>query len=97
MANIQIRLPDDLKLDAEAIFSDIGLSTSEAIRLFLKQSINCGGLPFQPQTRQMTRETMLAFKEVDQNLDTLKKYNNARSPAVLLLAENVPNKFAASL
>jgi DNA-damage-inducible protein J len=75
MANIQIRLPEDVKLDAEAIFSDMGISISEAIRLFLKQSINCGGLPFQPRTRQITEETRLSFKEAEDNLEGLKKYH----------------------
>ena len=50
MANetIQIRVSRELKEEAETVFKSIGLKTSEAIRLFLQQSINNGGLPFQP-------------------------------------------------
>lgn len=46
MTTMQIRVDDDLKAQAEAVFADIGLDTSSAIRLFLKQTVNEGTLPF---------------------------------------------------
>ncbi len=62
-ANINIRLSESLKADAEAMFSDMGISLSEAIRLFIKQSLNCGGMPFTPHARIPNTETITAFKE----------------------------------
>lgn len=47
MATIQIRVDDSLKQRADALFADIGLDTSSAIRLFLKQSVNLGCIPFE--------------------------------------------------
>ena len=47
MATIQIRVDDSLKQRADALFSDIGIDTSSAIRLFLKQSVNLGRIPFE--------------------------------------------------
>ncbi|MEM9340031.1 MAG: type II toxin-antitoxin system RelB/DinJ family antitoxin [Bacteroidota bacterium] len=35
MATIQTRIDDVLKAQSEALFKDMGLSTTEAIRLFL--------------------------------------------------------------
>jgi DNA-damage-inducible protein J len=48
MANntIQTRVPATLKQDAEALFAGMGLKLSTAIRMFLQQSVNEGGLPF---------------------------------------------------
>ncbi len=48
MANISIRVPDDIKQQASALFSDLGLDMTTAINLFLRQSIHDGGLPFRP-------------------------------------------------
>lgn len=46
MANMNIRVADELKQQAEIIFSEFGLSTSSAITVFLKQVVRVGGLPF---------------------------------------------------
>ena len=45
---VQSRVSPELKAQAEAIFTALGLSTSDAIRMFLQQAVNTGGLPFQP-------------------------------------------------
>ena len=47
MATIQIRIDDQLKSEAEAVFSAIGIDTTTAIRAFLKQSVLHRGLPFE--------------------------------------------------
>jgi DNA-damage-inducible protein J len=44
--NIQVRVDQALKSEAEKLFSDIGLDMPTAIRLFLKQSIIKNGIPF---------------------------------------------------
>ena len=48
MANINVRVPDDIKQQAANVFSDLGLDMSTAINLFLRQSIRQNGLPFRP-------------------------------------------------
>jgi DNA-damage-inducible protein J len=67
MANdtVTARIDPELKSEAEGIFKAIGLRTSEAIRLFLQQCVNTGGLPFQPQTKQPNTETLAAIKELE--------------------------------
>jgi len=45
-ANIQIRVDQTLKTEAEKLFSDLGLDIPTAVRLFLKQSLINNGLPF---------------------------------------------------
>ncbi|AEF84065.1 addiction module antitoxin, RelB/DinJ family [Treponema primitia ZAS-2] len=43
---IQVRLDTELKKDAESLFSDLGLDTPSAIRLFLKKAVAHNGIPF---------------------------------------------------
>ena len=43
---IRARIEPELKRQAEALFSQLGLSTTEAIRLFYKQATLQRGLPF---------------------------------------------------
>ena len=50
MANISIRVPDEIKKQASEVFSDLGLDMSTAINMFLRQSIKSNGLPFRPVT-----------------------------------------------
>ncbi|MCB0109391.1 MAG: type II toxin-antitoxin system RelB/DinJ family antitoxin [Caldilineaceae bacterium] len=62
---IQSRVKPELKQEAEAIFDAIGLSMGDAIRLFLQQSVNIGGLPFQPMVKQPNAETLAALDELE--------------------------------
>ncbi len=66
MANetVQSRVKPELKAEAEALFSAMGMSTAEAIRIFLQQSVNMGGLPFQPSARQPNAATLDAMNEL---------------------------------
>lgn len=47
MANLNIRIDDNLKKQAEIVVSDLGLTLSSATTLFLKQVIRCNGIPFE--------------------------------------------------
>lgn len=47
MANINIRIDDNLKKDAENLFNDLGLNMTTATTMFLKQCLYCHGLPFE--------------------------------------------------
>jgi DNA-damage-inducible protein J len=48
MANLQIRLDDSLKDQAQAVVQDMGLDLSAAVRIFLAQVVKENGLPFRP-------------------------------------------------
>ena len=62
---VQARVSPELKQEAEAVLSDIGLSTADAIRVFLKQVVNSGGLPFQPTAKIPSAETREAIMELE--------------------------------
>ena len=69
---IQARISQELKDEAEAIFAAIGLKTSDAIRMFLTQSVNDNGLPFKPRARTPNKETIQAMEEDPKSLKTHK-------------------------
>ncbi len=48
-ATISMRIDDQLKSEVETIFHQIGLTTSEAIKIFFTAVRNRKGLPFQLQ------------------------------------------------
>jgi len=75
---IRARVEPDLKREAEAVFSWLGLSATEAIRLFYRQVTLQHGLPFEvkipnAETREALRQ---AFERQDlteyESLDDLK-------------------------
>ncbi len=67
MSNVTVhaRISPELKQEAEAVFAAIGMTTTEAIRVFLKQAVNIGGLPFQPTAKTPNAETLEAIMELE--------------------------------
>ena len=53
-ASLNIRLDPEVKKTAEAIYTHYGLSLAEAVTVFLHQSCNIGGLPFELRPVQPT-------------------------------------------
>ena len=62
MAVLQIRLDDELKNQAIAIYNELGIDLSTAIRMFLKKSVSTGGIPFDTKIDEIT---LKAIKAVD--------------------------------
>ena len=46
MAIVQFRVDDDIKDQATAVYSNLGIDLSTALRMFLKRSIMANGIPF---------------------------------------------------
>lgn len=62
-ASMYIRIDPQVKADVEAIYSRYGLSLTDAINIFLYQSRNIGGLPFDLRPHTPNAETIEAMKE----------------------------------
>ena len=60
---IRARVEPELKSEAEAILKEVGLSSSEAMRLFLYQIVRQRGLPF--EVKIPNAETMAAIEELE--------------------------------
>ena len=63
---VQSRVPQELKDEAESVFSAMGLTLAEAIRLFLNQTVTDYKFPFVPKLRQPTSEFQAALRELDE-------------------------------
>jgi DNA-damage-inducible protein J len=51
MAQVNIRIEDDLKERAEAIFNELGMNMTTAFNIFVRQTIRDGGIPFAITTK----------------------------------------------
>jgi DNA-damage-inducible protein J len=51
MAQVNIRIDDDLKARADSIFEELGLNMTTAFTMFVRQTIRQGGIPFEITTR----------------------------------------------
>ena len=47
MAQVSVRIDDGVKADAEALFARLGLNLPTAIGIFIRQALQCHGLPFE--------------------------------------------------
>lgn len=57
---LHVRVDDDLSEDANAIFRSLGLSMSEAVRLFLHRSVVSKGIPLELKVPNATTLEALA-------------------------------------
>ena len=75
---LSTRIDHETKLAFTNICEEIGLSPSQAIKLFTKAVINHGGIPFELKARQPNATTAAAIAELEtgqahtaQNVDEL--------------------------
>ena len=62
-ANLNIRMDPEIKAEAEALFSTFGMTVSDAVNIFLHQSLLEGGLPFAVRQPRYNAETEAAMAE----------------------------------
>jgi len=48
MANVQVRVDESLRAQAQSVAASMGLDLASAVRLFLTQMVRENGLPFRP-------------------------------------------------
>lgn len=78
-ANINVRTEPQTKSDAEAVYSNFGLSLSDAINVFLNMSIIEGGFPFsvkQPRYNHETEAALVEAREIMSGKKKTKRYSN---------------------
>lgn len=82
--NINIRVDDDLKKEAEALFGYLGLTMSTAITMFLRSAVNNDGIPFELKRREPNAATLAALKESDAILANPTAYKSYGSAAEMM-------------
>ena len=63
---ISIRIDHDMKTEFTHVCEEIGLSPSQAIKLFAKAVINYGGIPFELKIKQPNKITVQAIQELEE-------------------------------
>lgn len=63
--NISIRMDSDLKAQAEALFSELGMNLTTAFNIFVRQSLREGKIPFEISLNQPNKETVAAMLEAE--------------------------------
>ena len=79
--NMSIRMDTELKKQADAMFSDMGLNMTTAMNMFLRQVVRQGRIPFEIATDIPNAETVAAIKEMDDMLSgkiPAKRYSNIK-------------------
>ena len=63
---LQIRVDEDLKKEAAAVYEGLGIDLSTAVRLFLKKSVAVNGVPFELRNEEQRKaEVRAAIKEMN--------------------------------
>lgn len=65
-SNLNIRIDPDIKEQAEHLFSQFGITITDAINMFIHQSLNYGGIPFELKIDRPNAITLAAMKEADE-------------------------------
>lgn len=87
MANLQIRLNDELKSKADELFASLGFDTSTAVRMFLTASIENNGLPFEVRHKPLSEEMKQAVSDSRNRTNLNGPYNSAEEAVRAMLEE----------
>lgn len=66
--NMTIRVNNEIKQEAQEIFSSLGIDMTTAINVFLRQAIYFGGFPFDVRLEIPNAETLVALEEGERML-----------------------------
>ena len=63
--NVSIRMDTDLKMQADALFGELGMNMSTAFNIFVRQAVREGRIPFEISLNQPNRETVATMLEAE--------------------------------
>ncbi|MBR2208556.1 MAG: type II toxin-antitoxin system RelB/DinJ family antitoxin [Synergistaceae bacterium] len=86
MAVLQIQLSDKLKHNSDELFTDLGLDTSTAVRIFLRAAQEYSGFPF-PVKRHVSAESIEAFEDARLHRNLYGPYQTAEEAVAAMLED----------
>jgi len=87
MATIQIRVDDNIKSAADTLFSNLGLDTSTAIRMFLSAAIAKDGIPFAVKRRKPNADLLEAIQDTRNRRNLHGPYKTAEKAVAAMLED----------
>lgn len=88
MANINIRVDDNIKAQAQELFSSLGMDISSAVNVFLRQSIAFGGIPFTIRQPRYNAQTEKAIREAHDGVNLSEPFDSVAALREALDAED---------
>lgn len=88
MANINIRVDDNVKAQAQELFASLGMDVSSAVNVFLRQSIAFGGIPFTIRQPRFNAATEQAIREAQSGVNLSEPYDSVADLREALDVEN---------
>lgn len=79
MANVNVRINEDIKNKAENVFKNLGITPTTAITLFYNQVIRTNSIPFELKAdvpNKVTRDAISELDEMKKNPNNYKSYHN---------------------
>lgn len=70
-----IRIEPSVKIKAEKILNDLGLSITEAVNLFLNQVVLHEGIPFKFEKPGYNKKTINAMEDVQNGINLSKSFD----------------------
>ena len=74
--NVTLRVDEDLKKQAEILFSELGLNLTTAFNIFLRQSVREQQIPFQVSMNVPNAVTLAAMNAAEKGEDLHGPYDN---------------------
>ena len=87
MATIQIRVDDDTKVAADALFRSLGLDTSTAVRMFLSAALADDGMPFVVKHRKPNADLYEAIQDTRDRRNLHGPYKTAEEAVAAMLED----------
>lgn len=87
MANLQVRLNDELKTRADELFASLGFDTSTAVRIFLTAALESGGLPFEVRHSALSGEMRQAVYDSRNRVNLNGPYDTAEAAVNAMLED----------
>lgn len=77
--NVTVRVDEELKRQADALFNDLGMSLSTAFNIFLRQSVREQQMPFRISRNQPNSVTLAAMESAENDEDMYGPFEDIES------------------
>jgi DNA-damage-inducible protein J len=80
MKTLQIRLPEGLRDEADAVLADMGLDLPTAVRLYLTKIVQTRSIPFALEAPTMRVESIQVDEEIQADMNSIATAWKRRRP-----------------
>lgn len=87
MSTLQIRVSDELKAQADEVFTSLGMDVSTAVRIFLTLSVEHNGLPFEVRHKPLPVDMQQAIYESRNRVNLNGPYQTAQEAVDAMLED----------